>query len=131
MAALGFTLGTSIMAAFHIPWSWLTVGVGVAVGILLAVIAIAGDLPAILLAILTALGGASVTVFGLMLLFGVLNSGQFTAGDVTRTLDAQWWWYVLYAAFAIVGVIAQGSRLSRMKRSMRQQWAGPTPVRQR
>ncbi len=128
MAAIGFTVGTSIMAAFHIQWSWLTVLVGVAVGVVLAVIAIAGDLPAILLAVLTALAGASVTVFGLMLLFGVLNSGEFSAGDVTAKLDAHWWWYAIYAVLAIVGVIAQGSHLSRVKRSMREQWAPVQPV---
>ncbi len=128
MAAIGFTVGTSIMAAFHIPWSWLSVGVGVAVGIVLAVIAIVGDLPAILLAVLTAVAGASVTVFGLMLLFGVLNSGEFTAGDLTAKLDAHWWWYAIYAVLAIAGVIAQGSHLSRVKRSMRQQWAPAQPV---
>jgi len=128
MAAIGFTVGTSIMAAFHIQWSWLTVLVGVAVGLLLAVIAIVGDLPAILLAVLTALAGASVTVFGLMLLFGVLNSGEFSAGDVTAKLDAHWWWYAIYAVLAIVGVIAQGSHLSRVQRSMREQWAPVQPV---
>ena len=128
MAAIGFTVGTSIMAAFHIQWSWLTVLVGVAVGLLLAVIAIVGDLPAILLAVLTALAGASVTVFGLMLLFGVLNSGEFSAGDVTAKLDAHWWWYAIYAVLAIVGVIAQGSHLSRVQRSMREQWAPVQPI---
>ncbi len=128
MAAIGFTVGTSIMAAFHVQWSWLTVLVGVAAGIVLAVIAIAGDLPAILLAVLTALTGASVTVFGLMLLFGVMSSAEFTAGDLTAKLEAHWWWYAIYAVLAIVGVISQGSHLSRVKRSMRQQWAPGQPA---
>lgn len=127
MAAIGFTVGTSIMAAFHISWSWLTVLVGVAAGVVLAVVAIASDLPAILLAVLTALAGASVTVFGVMLLLGTIKADEFTAGDVTATLDAHWPWYALYLALVIVGIVVQGSHLSRMHRSMRQQWT-PAPV---
>ncbi|HET9650512.1 MAG TPA: DUF4203 domain-containing protein [Microlunatus sp.] len=129
MAAIGFTVGTSILAAFHVPWSWLSVLVGVAAGIVLAIIAIVGDLPAILLVVLTALAGASVTVFGLMLLVGVLNSSELTQGNATATLHAQWWWYVIYGVLAVIGVIAQGSHLSRVKQSMRQQWSAPAPVR--
>ncbi|GAA3629439.1 TM7S3/TM198-like domain-containing protein [Microlunatus ginsengisoli] len=133
MAAIGFTVGTSIMAAFRVQWSWLTVLVGVAAGVLLAVIAIAGDLPAILLAVLTAVAGASVVVFGLMLIVGLLNAGAFTAGDVTAKLDTHWWWYAGYLVLVLAGIIAQGTHLSRAKASMRQQWYGaqyvPAPPR--
>ncbi len=128
MAAIGFTLGTSLMAAFHIQWSWITVLVGIAAGVLLAVIAIAGDLPAILLAVLTALAGASAVVFGVMLLVGTINTTEFTAGDVTAKLDANWIWYAAYLVLGIAGIIAQGTHLNRAKRSMRQQWYGPQYV---
>jgi hypothetical protein len=128
MAAIGFTVGTSVLAAFGVAWSWLSVVVGVAAGVLLAVIAIITDLPAILLAVLTALAGASVTVFGVMLLLGTLSAQQFSTGDVTAALDSHWWWYALYGALAILGVIAQGAYLSREKRPVRQQWSSPAAV---
>jgi hypothetical protein len=128
MAAIGFTVGTSVLAAFGVTWSWLSVLVGVAAGVLLAVIAIITDLPAILLAVLTALAGASVAVFGVMLLLGTLSAQQFTTGDVTAALDSHWWWYALYGALAILGVIAQGAYLSREKRPVRQQWSSPPAV---
>ena len=128
MAAIGFTLGTSLMAAFHIQWSWVTVLVGIAAGLVLAVIAIAGDLPAVLLAVLTALAGASVVVFGVMLLVGTINSTEFTTGELTAKLNANWVWYAAYVVLAVVGIIVQGTHLNRAKRSMRQQWYGPQYV---
>ena len=73
---------------------------------------------------LTWLGPASVVIFGLRLLLGVLNAGQFTAGDVTAKLNTHWWWYVGHLVLAVAGMVAQVRYLTRAKASMRQQWYG-------
>ena len=49
MGAIGFLLGTSIMYAFDVQWEWLIVLVGIAAGVLLAVLAVVADLPMVLL----------------------------------------------------------------------------------
>ena len=78
MGSIGFALGTSIMVALHVSWTWLVVLVGVAVGVLLALGAIVAELPMVLLIVLSALGGASAITMGVMLLVGTTDSADFT-----------------------------------------------------
>lgn len=125
MAAIGFTIGTSVMAAAG-GSSLAPVVVGVAAGVLLAVIAVATDLPAVILIVLTALAGASVTVSGLLLLTGAIGLNRLTADGVGAAMTRGWWWYVAYGALALLGIIAQ--LRARGPRTMRQQW-GTRPAR--
>lgn len=122
MAAIGFALGTGVMVALGVTWSWLIVLVGVVVGVLLAAVAMLGDLPMVILTILTALAGASTTVFGLMLLFGVVSVSDLTSPATTQRLDDDWWWYVVYVVLALVGIGAQISSTARLRASLRQAW---------
>lgn len=122
MSAIGFTLGTSTMVALGVTWDWLTILVGLAVGILLALIAIVGDLPMALLTVLTSLAGASAVVTGTMLLFGVISTDDFDVAATTQQLDDDWWWYALYAGLAIAGMIAQFTSTARMRASLRDMW---------
>ena len=123
MGAIGFSLGTGLMVAIGVSWSWLIVLVGVVVGAMLAFVAIVGDLPAVLLVVLTALGGASIIVFGVMLVAGVIDAADIESVATTKELDDDWWWYGLYGVLAIVGAIAQFSAADRMSATMRETWA--------
>lgn len=129
MAAIGFTIGTSVMAATGIGSEVATVVVGVVVGVLLAVVAVTTDLPAVILVVLTALAGASVTVTGVMLILGSIGLNRLTADGVAAEMGRGWWWYVLYGALALLGIIAQLRAGSRGTRTMRQQWGSSTPAR--
>ncbi|MBS1847816.1 MAG: DUF4203 domain-containing protein [Actinobacteria bacterium] len=122
MAAIGFSLGTTIMVAFGVHWSWLVIGVGVAAGLLLAIIAVASDLPLVILAVLSAFGGASVIVAGIMVLTGTIRSGHFTVEKVTRHLEQVWWWDALYLGLAIAGMIVQFRFIDSFRRSTREHW---------
>jgi hypothetical protein len=123
MAAIGFAIGASVMVALGVTWSWLIVLVGVAVGVVLALIAVVADLPMVLLTVLTVLGGASVTVAGVMLLFGQVSVDDFDSASTTHTLDDQWWWYALYLGLAVAGMIAQARATESLRASLRQSWA--------
>ena len=125
MAAIGFNIGTSIMAALQVGSGLLIVLVGIAAAVVLAVVAIATDLPAILLIILTVLAGASVVVSGAMVLAGTISTRRLNSDTLLTGMDNNWWSYALYAVLVILGLIVQGRYLSRGRRSMRQQWAGP------
>ena len=126
MAGIGFAIGTTVMAAVGVGSQVAIVVVGLLAGALLAVIAIATDLPAVILVVLTALAGASVTVAGVMLIAGTIGINRLTAEGVGAEMSRGWWWYVLYGGLALLGIIAQ--LRSRGSRTMRQQWGSQVPA---
>ncbi len=122
MAAIGFSLSTTVLVALGVTWNWVTILVGIAVAALLAFVAIAGDLPMVILTVLSAFAGASTIVAGLMLIFGVVDTGQFSSAGTTRDLDDDWWWYAIYFATAVAGLVSQFRLLDRVSGSLRQAW---------
>jgi hypothetical protein len=122
MAAIGFVLGTAVMVALGVTWSWVIVLAGLAVGSILAIVAVVGDLPMVLLVILTALAGASAAVTGLMLIFGVISLQDFDSVATTERLDDDWWWYVILAVLVVAGIIAQIRSISDLRASLREAW---------
>jgi predicted outer membrane lipoprotein len=123
MLAIGFVLGTSVMVALGVTWSWVIVLSGIVLAIALAFVGIVGDLPMVLLTILTALAGASTMVIGLMLLFNVVNVGEFNSGLTTEVLDDDWWWYVIFGVLVGAGMIMQFSDTDRRRDSLRAAWS--------
>ena len=123
MGSVGFVLGTSAMVALGIDWSWLIILVGVLAGTVLAFVAIVADLPMMLLIVLTALAGASAVVTGAMLLFGAVETADFTQSSITSELDDDWWWYVSYLVLAVAGLVAQFQSIASIRSSMREDWA--------
>lgn len=122
MTAIGFVLGTSVMVAFGVRWSWLIVLGGVALAILLAFVAIAADLPMRLLTVLTALAGASTMVAGLMLIVGTVDLDDFDLGVTTETVGDRWWWFVIYGGLVVGGMVAQFTEVDRRHETLRAAW---------
>ncbi len=122
MAAIGFSISTSVLVALGITWSWLTILSGVALGVILALVAILGNLPMVILTVLSAAAGASTIVGGLMLMFGVVDTSQFSSAATTEALDIDWWWYGIYIGLAVAGIIAQVRLVDRLTGSMRDSW---------
>ncbi|MBJ7455732.1 MAG: DUF4203 domain-containing protein [Thermoleophilia bacterium] len=123
MVSIGFALGTSAMVALDVSWTWLVVLVGVVVGALLAAVAIAVDLPMLLLVVLSALGGASAITTGVMLLVGTIDTRDFDDDDLTTRAADGWWWYAVYAGLAAAGIVSQVRGADRLRRSVRASWA--------
>ena len=123
MMGIGFVLGTSSMVAFGVTWSWLILLSGVVLAVVLAFVAIVGDLPMVLLTILTALAGASTMVAGLMLLFGTVDLEEFDIGVTTENVADNWWWFVVYGGLVVGGIIAQFTDVDRRRESLREAWA--------
>jgi hypothetical protein len=111
------------MVALDIRWSWVVVAVGVLVGISLAVLAVVGRLPMLLLTVLTALAGAATIVGGIMLLTGVLAAADLSSQAVVSRIDDSTGWWVLYLVLAVTGVVLQVRLLDDLRRSVREQWA--------
>jgi hypothetical protein len=123
MAAIGFVLGASLMVAVDVRWSWAVVLVGMLAGVALAVLAVAGRLPMLLLILLTATAGAATTVTGIMLLTGTLAADDLDSTAVVARVEDSTGWWVLYGALALAGVVLQLRALSDVRLSVRAQWA--------
>lgn len=122
MGSTGFLLGSGAMVALDVSWNWVVVLVGLAVGIALAVTAIAIDLPMLVLVVVTALGGAAAMTAGLMLFAGALATDDLTRGDVIARVQDDWWWYMLYLGFTVIGVASQVRATDQLHLSMHQAW---------
>jgi hypothetical protein len=122
MSAIGFVVATSILVALGVTWNWLIVLVGVAMGVLLAFLAIVTDLPMVLLTVLTALAGSSVIVAGVMLVAGTISNAQLGERTTTEVLTDDPWWYLLYLAVAVAGIAVQIRSAERLDVSLRQSW---------
>lgn len=122
MATIGFALGTTLMAALGVRWSWLVVLVGVLVGAALGLIAIVGDLPLLLLAILGAFAGSSIMLGGVLLIFGVLDRADLTSPDTTETIALGWWWTLAYLVLAVVGLVLQLRSAEARRGTLRTAW---------
>ncbi len=123
MAGIGYALGATLAAMLGITWSWAILLSGIAAGAVLAVIALAVDLPMALLTVLTGLGGASVMVGGVMLLVGSINVAEADPDGVAVTLASSPWWFALYVGLAIVGMVIQFRDTDRRREGLRSAWA--------
>jgi hypothetical protein len=123
MAAIGFALGSTLMVALGVTWSWMIVLVGLAIGVVLAIAAVVGDLPMILLTVLSALAGASAATTGIMLIFGAISLSDFDSAATTQRLNDDWWWFAIYAGLVVAGLIVQIRNTKRLAASMRAAWA--------
>jgi hypothetical protein len=123
MGAIGFALGTTAMVALGVTWSWVIVVVGVAVAIALALMAIIGDLPLLILALLSALAGASTIVMGTLLVFGVIGTSALSETTTTQALDLGWGWTAGYIVLAVTGLAGQLRTVQARRGTLRQAWA--------
>jgi hypothetical protein len=124
MSAIGFTLGTTAMVALGVSWSWVVVLVGIVVGALLAMLAIAGDLPKLILALLGAFAGSSIAIAGILLIIGRLDRADLASTDTTAALELWWGWTVAYVALAAAGLASQLRDVGARRGTLRDDWAG-------
>ncbi|GEE03496.1 hypothetical protein nbrc107696_39420 [Gordonia spumicola] len=121
VGSVGFVLGTAVMTATDITWNWAVITGGVIAGVVLAIIAIVADFPALLLVVITAYGGSAVMTAGIMLITGTLTAEEIVHTSISTDPSDAWWWYALQVALMIVGIVVQ-SRLVGDERTMRQHW---------
>jgi hypothetical protein len=127
MAAFGFAIGSGLVVALGIDWSWVAVLVGLLVGAVIGLAAVLADMPMIVLVILGSFAGAVGVTGGLMLLFGELNSADFSRGDFTDTVSNSFGWSLLLLALAIGGILIQAMQRALMRQSIRETWYAEVP----
>jgi hypothetical protein len=122
MAAFGFAIGSGLVVALGIDWNWLAVLVGVAVGAVIGLVSVVGNMPMIVLIVFSSVAGAVGVVAGLMLLVGSLDSADFTQGAFTDAVQDSWGWYLTLLVLALVGIFAQARQRVMMRRSIEEVW---------
>ena len=75
-----------------------------------------------LLTLLSALAGATAVCGGLMLLTNTLDTADFTVAATVERIGDDWWWYVIYLAVALAGIVVQARKAERLTASMREAW---------
>jgi hypothetical protein len=122
MAAFGFAIGSGLVVALGIDWNWVAVLVGVAVGAVVGLVAAFGNMPMLVLVVASSIAGAVSVVAGLMLVFGSLNSADFTQGSITAAVQDGWGWYLTLVVLAIIGIVAQVRQQAMIRRSINETW---------
>jgi len=122
MAAFGFAIGSGLVVALGIDWNWVAVLVGIVVGAVLGLVSVFGNMPMVVLAVFSAIAGAVSVVAGLMLVFGSMDSADFTRSTFTETVHAGWGWYLLVVALALAGIVVQTRQRLEMRRSIQETW---------
>ncbi len=122
IGSAGFALGSWAMIALGVTWNWVIVLVALALGVVFGLAALVLDMPMVVLVVISAIGGATVAVTGLMLLFGSIDSSTFTDGNFSSLVRDDWWWYGVYLFLAILGILSQSRQVAVLKASIREQW---------
>jgi hypothetical protein len=122
MGTFGFAIGSGLVVALGIDWNWVAVLVGLVVGVVIGLVAAFANLPMIVLVVLSSIAGAVSVVAGLMLLFGSLNSADFTRSAFTDRIHDSWGWYLLLILLALFGIVVQARQRVIMSRSIREYW---------
>jgi hypothetical protein len=122
MTSVGFVIGSGLVVALGVDWSWVGVVVGVLVGAIVCVASILVNLPEVVLTAVGAIGGAIAVVAGLMLVTGAMDSADFTREAFADRVDDDWWWYVVLVALALGGTISQLRDASAVRRNLAAGW---------
>ena len=122
MGAAGFAIGSGIVVALGIDWNWVAVLVGLVLGILVGLVSVFADIPMVMLVVIGSIAGAVGVVGGLMLLFGSLNTADFSRGDFTDTVSNGWAWSLLLLVLAFVGILSQARQRVVLRRTIHETW---------
>ena len=122
MGAFGFAIGSGLVVALGIDWNWVAVLAGLVAGVILGLVSVLGNMPMIVLVVVSSVAGAVGVVGGVMLLVGSLNSADFTRGDFVSTVQNGWIWSLLLLLLAFVGIFSQARQQAAMRRTVREVW---------
>jgi hypothetical protein len=76
----------------------------------------------LLLVIFSTIAGALTITAGLMLLFGAIETEDWSNDSVIDLIDDDWWWWVIALGLAIAGILAQLRAIAQLRWSMRAAW---------
>jgi hypothetical protein len=96
--------------------------VGLALGLAFGLVAVFANVPMIMLVIVGSIAGAIGVTGGFMLLFGALDSSDFSRGDFTDTVSNSFGWSLLFLVLAVGGIAIQALQRALMRQTVRETW---------
>lgn len=121
-AGVGFAITSGILTFLHLDWNWLVVILGTVVGIVFGLVALATNLPTLVLILATSLLGSAVILYGLMLVFNTASLGDFSSGVVMDRIKDHPGLYVLWIMLAFSGSITQVRVLGEQTKQLQEYW---------
>lgn len=79
------------------------------------VVTMALNLPIYWVIINTALGGASIAISGVMLMFNQIDRDELSDGAAVAAINESWFWVTAWVILAIVGIARQLSLVQRVR----------------
>ena len=113
-ASVGFLVGEALVTVFAASATVVALIVGIVIAVALAALAIRLNVPKGLVVALTALGGASAAVMGVLLALGKVSVAAVQAsasGGSLEVIRSSWWVSLLTLALALAGIVAQAGWL--------------------
>lgn len=111
MGSAGYGLGAGLVGLFAGP-GWLQAVVGLVGAALLVWLAVATNMPEVLLILVAASGGASAIILGILLVMHLLPLSALEPDTLTRLLTEHWWLNVTYLVLLIAGIATQLAKRS-------------------
>ena len=107
-ASVGYAFGSGLIGAIGLnnP-GFVSVIVGAALAVILAIVILLLNLPKLLIMVFTAIGGAATIVTGFLLLFGQIHTVALQYGFAVAAIRASWIWSLVVIVLAVVGFLAQ------------------------
>jgi hypothetical protein len=116
--SIGYAIGVGLMGALNIQLDLLVVAAGVAVGVFGSLVVVFFQLPRYLVIVLTAAGGSTSIVAGVLLLLGTVKLDGLSHGIVGAAIGViqdNLLWAVVWVALLAVGVFFQVRSTVRME----------------
>lgn len=110
--ALGAVLGTGLVKVFGGSSEWLLAIFGIAGFAVLFMIAFMLALPVYIVIVNSGFIGATVVITGVLLLFQQIKTEDIGHGPAVAILNDSWWLTIPWVVLAIVGILAQLSKMA-------------------
>jgi hypothetical protein len=104
---VGYTIGASAWGIIGNEQGVIAFVIGLVVGVVVAIAALALNVPRYLVIVLTALGGAAVIIAGWFLLIGKVPADNVTWWQVGQLIKDSWFYLIVWALIAAAGILAQ------------------------
>lgn len=123
-AGLGFSLTAAILSIFNLDWNWLVIILGTVVAIVFGLFAVIGGLPMAVLIVASSFFGASMIIYGLLLVLNIASFGDFSSGAIYHAIRTNIGLYVLWATMGLAASITQFKILGEQMKLAQDYWDG-------
>jgi hypothetical protein len=107
-ASVGYWLGWGLVTLLAMSGTGLAAfGIGLGVGVILALLAVVTGVPLVALVVITAVAGSHAFIAGVLVLLGVIDVTDLGTGVVTAIISANLGWWLAALGMALVSSIVQ------------------------